>query len=161
MEKEENHTREGDAPLEMLRVDHTDMSREEFVVNLGISMSTYRRWLSGKTLPKFTLEQIVSACRMCEISLDVFFQIMGVEIDDVLRREPTGQRPGPSNEHRSVEEIHSLEMTPVATVISAARKLNVSLKALCGAFGIDTTGIPDDYPQSKKSESPEGEQEKI
>lgn len=105
------------------------------------------------SLPKFTLEQIVGACRMCEISLDAFFRVMGVEVDDILRKEPTDRLLQPSGETQPMSEIRNLEMAPIVTMVSAARKLNVPLKALCGAFDIDIAGIPDDCSQPKMDQS--------
>ena len=77
---------ESDSPLEVLRIELTELSQDEFVVQCGISRTTYQRWVREK-IPldeiKLSPEQIVKMCRVCHISPKTFFERLGVDLAGV------------------------------------------------------------------------------
>jgi transcriptional regulator with XRE-family HTH domain len=50
--------------VEELRVQRTQLNRDEFVVYCGLSRGTYYRWLAGKTEAKLTLKQLKAMARL-------------------------------------------------------------------------------------------------
>jgi transcriptional regulator with XRE-family HTH domain len=78
---------ESESPLEKLRLDYTNLNQDEFVVKCGLSRATYRRWITGETTPKFTAEQIINICRICQISFALFFTKLGVDISGIPEKE--------------------------------------------------------------------------
>ena len=83
MANRERKTAHVDFPLEALRLDSTELNQDAFMVECGISRTTYRRWMSGKTPVKPTLEQVASICRLCKVPLKRLFEILGVDVSGI------------------------------------------------------------------------------
>jgi transcriptional regulator with XRE-family HTH domain len=86
---------ESDSPLEVLRIELTELSQDEFVVQCGISRTTYQRWVREK-VPldeiKLSPEQIVKMCRVCHISPKTFFGRLGVDLAGIPDDSPVGRQ---------------------------------------------------------------------
>ena len=97
MANRERKTTKVDFPLEALRLDFTELNQDAFIVSCGIPRATYRRWMSGQTPVKPTLEQIISICRLCKVSLKQLFEHLGMDVsgipDDPPASEETAQPP--------------------------------------------------------------------
>ncbi len=74
---------ESESPLEALRLEYTRLNQDEFVVRCGLSRATYRRWINKETEPKFTPEQIVNMCSVCNISFKTFFSRLGIDVTGI------------------------------------------------------------------------------
>ncbi len=72
--------------LESLRLDYTDLSQDEFVIKCGLTRATYHRWLRENRLPRLTPEQIISVCRICQISFNTFFTKLGLDVSDIPKK---------------------------------------------------------------------------
>lgn len=85
---------ESNSPLEVLRIELTDLSQDEFVVQCGISRTTYQRWVREK-VPldevKLSPEQIVKMCRLCRISPKTFLERLGVDLAGVPDDSPANR----------------------------------------------------------------------
>lgn len=86
---------ESDSPLEVLRIELTELFQDEFVVQCGISRTTCQRWVREK-IPldeiKLSPEQIVRMCRVCHISPRTFFARLGVDLAGIPDDFPVGRQ---------------------------------------------------------------------
>lgn len=57
MRKKEKKKSEGESPIEILRMERTSFSQNEFVVHCGIPLRTYQRWINGDTEAKLSPRQ--------------------------------------------------------------------------------------------------------
>lgn len=140
MEEKERPKGKGDASLEALRLEYTDLSQEQFISRVGLNRTTYRRWMADNSQPRLTPEQITNICALCQVPFDIFFERMGVNIDALKRNRPKEEERPPSSEE--------LEIPSAQTLAILAKRLSLSLKTLYGAYGLNIDGIPDDCPQS-------------
>ena len=83
MNKNKKRLQESDSPLESLRIEFTELTQDEFIVQCGFARATYQRWVRGDSSPKPTPEQMVAICRLCKISLPALFQHLGVDLAGV------------------------------------------------------------------------------
>ena len=51
------------SPIEVLRLERTQLTQDELAVRRGIPRSTYQRWIAGKTEAKLSLPQMKALCR--------------------------------------------------------------------------------------------------
>lgn len=72
--------------MESLRLDHTDLNQDEFVIKIGVSRTTYQRWLREDKEPRLTPSQIINLCSICNISFNTFFQSLGKDISKVPQK---------------------------------------------------------------------------
>lgn len=69
-------------PLESLRIDHTTLTQDEFIVQCGYKRATYQRWQSGTPI-RLTPEQVAKTCLVCGISLRMFFKTLGIDVSHI------------------------------------------------------------------------------
>jgi hypothetical protein len=69
-------------PLESLRTGYTEMTQDQFCVSIGIPRSTYQDMVK-KGNKKMGVDTIANTCRACQISLQTFFEEMGVDISGI------------------------------------------------------------------------------
>jgi transcriptional regulator with XRE-family HTH domain len=81
--KRKPRKKEGDSPLESLRIERTQLTQDEFIAQCGFARATYQRWASGATPLKPTPEQMVAVCRLCKITLDELFERLGIDLAGV------------------------------------------------------------------------------
>lgn len=76
-------------PMELLRKARSGLTQEDFVKNVGLAWSTYRRWIERETPPKLTSTQIVKICEVCRITPNelILFLEGRLEVDE-LQRQP-------------------------------------------------------------------------
>ncbi len=55
--KKDRRPQDSTSPIEMLRLERTQLSQAEFAVLCGIPLRTYQRWVSGETEAKPTPRQ--------------------------------------------------------------------------------------------------------
>jgi DNA-binding transcriptional regulator YiaG len=55
--KKDRRPQDSPSPIEMLRLERTQLSQAEFAVLCGIPLRTYQRWISGETEAKPTPRQ--------------------------------------------------------------------------------------------------------
>ena len=79
--------------MEVLRIELTDLTQDEFIVRCGFSRATYQRWVRGATPIKPTPEQILAVCRLCEISPKTLFQRLGFDTTGVPDDIPPERSP--------------------------------------------------------------------
>jgi transcriptional regulator with XRE-family HTH domain len=72
--------------LEILRIDYTDLNQDEFAVKCGFARATYARWISTKKEPRLTPTQIITVCRVCNISLNQFFKAFNIDLSGISKK---------------------------------------------------------------------------
>lgn len=51
------------SPIEVLRLERTQLTQDELAFRCGIPRSTYQRWIAGRTEAKLSLSQLKALCR--------------------------------------------------------------------------------------------------
>ena len=51
------------SPIEVLRLERTQLTQDELAFRCGIPRSTYQRWMAGRTEAKLSLSQLKALCR--------------------------------------------------------------------------------------------------
>jgi len=72
--------------LETLRLDYTDLTQDEFILECGLSRTTYQRWVRENLTPRLTPEQIANVCRICRISFNTFFSKLGINLSNIPKK---------------------------------------------------------------------------
>ncbi len=75
-----------ESALETLRLDYTDLNQDEFVIKIGVSRTTYQRWIREDKEPRLTPSQITNICSICKISFNTFFESLGLDISEVPKK---------------------------------------------------------------------------
>lgn len=58
---------EGDSILELLRLQKTNLTQNEFCVRCGIPLATYQRWIRGDGPARPTISQLKALAELLEI----------------------------------------------------------------------------------------------
>ncbi|AFZ12618.1 hypothetical protein Cri9333_1733 [Crinalium epipsammum PCC 9333] len=75
---------ETDSFLEILRIEFTDYTQDEFIFRCGFSRSTYYRLMKSEPVEiKLSLEQIGAICRLCKIPLRTLFERLGIDLTGI------------------------------------------------------------------------------
>lgn len=74
---------DSDFPLETLRIEFTELTQDEFIIQCGFARATYQRWVRGVSPIKPTPEQLAAVCRICKISLKTLFERLGVDLSGI------------------------------------------------------------------------------
>lgn len=150
--------------LRQLR-ERAGFSRKSLGQKLDVSFRTIEEWENHRSLPR--LDRAAALANALGVSIDDVAISVGIDVHYTPEHgldtsDEDGKQPGlPGDEPVPIEEkvqsiaIDESEIPRASTMATLAKGLNVSLKRLYNVYGIDTAGIPDDYPQFEQLAPPE------
>jgi len=68
--KRERRLQDSESPIEILRIQRTQLSQDDFAIHCGIFPRTYQRWIAGKTEAKLSPRQWKALMKVLNLTAD-------------------------------------------------------------------------------------------
>ncbi|MBW4659836.1 MAG: helix-turn-helix domain-containing protein [Drouetiella hepatica Uher 2000/2452] len=68
--KRERRLQDSESPIELLRIQRTKLSQNEFAIHCDIPPRTYQRWIAGKTEAKLSPRQWKALMQILNLTAD-------------------------------------------------------------------------------------------